>query len=114
METRDFCIGFLIGMIEGEGCIAKISHTIKGKTYVYPQIVIENTDKQLLEKCITCLASLDITVHLYYNKHKENHPNWKNSWRLVILGKKNMNKVVSFYSYKSQKFEKLIELNKYS
>lgn len=113
METKDFCIGFLIGMIEGEGCIAKVSYTVKGKTYIYPQIVIENTDKELLEKCIDCLNTLNITSHIYYNKHKENHPGWKNSWRLVIIGKGNIQKIIALYSYKSQKLKKLLELNKY-
>jgi len=72
-KLSGFCLGYVVGLLEGEGCISFNHGVRKGKSareYYTVQIIIGNTNKQLLEaiKKITGIGNI---------RKKEKHENTK-------------------------------------
>lgn len=50
MATKTADIGYLAGIIDGEGCIQLRDNHNKGKRF-YPRVTVKMTDLDVLEKC---------------------------------------------------------------
>jgi len=91
-ETNGFDLGFVVGMIEGEGCINSSSHD------GYPVVNIEicNTDRCLLEKCQEVLGG---NIHTRKELTISRHP--KKIYRLLTSGAytKFTETILSLYPY---------------
>lgn len=70
-ERRAFILGWLVGMIEGEGCIT-LNRTgvtkTKFGTKIGPYISITNMNDLLIQKAIEYIKELELPFHLYIRK----------------------------------------------
>ena len=73
--TSQFEIGFMVGLIEGEGCIKHFRHSSQHGHYRsrYPSLSIVNTDLDLLEYAKKILDELGVSAI-----HKVNLPEMSN------------------------------------
>lgn len=65
---------YIIGMIASDGCV--FCNRL--------QIVLQEEDKDILEKINSCLGS---NRQLYYIERSKKNPNWKNQYSLIIVNK---------------------------
>lgn len=85
-----FKIGWLVGMIEGEGCITlsksgKVKNKIGNK--LSPYISITNTDKRLIDRAIEIVKSFDLPFYLDQRKYN-NGLKWKDRFTIQVYGLK--------------------------
>jgi|688.fasta_scaffold10401_3 hypothetical protein len=88
MSCSQFELGWLAGIIDGEGSISIVK---RGPTYV-PQVKMANTSKKLVDKYCEILDKLDISYHCY-GKQKEG--NRKYQWEVSVDGRPRVFKFVS-------------------
>jgi len=86
-ERQIFDIGWLVGLIDGEGCfsLSKIkTGKLKRADYIYPQIVVSSTSPEITAKTHQVLRNLGIASHtVYYPKVGSPH---KPVWSVRIAG----------------------------
>lgn len=88
--------GFLIGLIEGEGCIKHFRHSSRHGKYKtrFPSLSISNSDMDLLEFAKNIFDKIGIHSHIF-NVHVAgdgegtNHACRKNTYELRVVGYKN-------------------------
>lgn len=70
-ERRTFQLGWLVGLIEGEGCItlnrSGVTKTNFG-TKISPYLSITNTNDKLMQKAVEVIKSLGLPFHLTMRK----------------------------------------------
>ena len=80
MEMNDLELGYLAGLIDGEGCI-RIQKTIyKSISSLYPSIAIQMTDLKAIE-FVSEITSIDYHGPYQYGKNKS-------YWAWYAIGKK--------------------------
>lgn len=79
----DFGLGWLVGILEGEGTFTVNKTTKGGKVYVYPQVAVNSTDEEVPRKLLE-ITGLGTVCGPFYYKDK---PNWKPRWLWTIRGK---------------------------
>ncbi len=90
-ERLDFEIGYLLGIIDGEGHYGlKPEWNKQRKRYFYPEVVIANSNPEIITKCSETLKKLEIPHYIYTPKRhrKEKIP----VTRILIKGMKRINK----------------------
>ena len=85
MNVTQFELGWLAGIIDGEGSILIVK---RGPTYV-PEVKMTNTSKVLIDSYCDILDRLDISYHCY-GKHKAG--NRKYQWTVAVSGRPRVNK----------------------
>jgi hypothetical protein len=78
-------LGWLAGIIDGEGTVTLRLHRRKNntRTMITPTVTMVNTDKTLIDKYIEILKEYDIACWVtYYEKTS----NWKARWKVEITG----------------------------
>jgi hypothetical protein len=89
-------IGWLCGIIDGEGTVTLRFHARKGKTpLIIPAITIINTDKQIIDKCIEILNRLDIPM--WVNEYQASEK-WRKRYRIEVSGIRRAMKFLPFLS----------------
>lgn len=77
-------IGWLCGIIDGEGTVTMTFHARKGKQpLIRPVITIINTDIQIINKIIEILKLLEIP---FWVNEKEATEKWKKRYRIEVSG----------------------------
>ncbi len=95
---RKIMLGWLSGIIDGEGCVGlyNIKRNIKGKRNVpmiIPVIAIVNTNIKLINEIESILDMFNI---VYYTcKRKSKNKNWKPSYNIDIRSKVNCKKLLN-------------------
>lgn len=74
--VSDLEVGWLAGIIEGEGTIGLQIHKRKGRNQqmrVTPRVIISNTDKEIIEKCVNILDGIGVGkwVHMTRANNKK-------------------------------------------
>ena len=118
MEISDeYKYGFLVGIIEGEGCVS-IQKLGKKKHCISGQIVIVNTDKNLINIIDEILRSLNFKYSIR-NHHTVDYikkTGNKEAWRIVITNRIDFEKLLPYYriegSIKKKKLEEIINSRK--
>lgn len=78
-------IGWLAGIIDGEGTVGMYYQNKKKYHTINPSIEIVNTDPSILNKIMFILVRLDCTPYIQTKKHNVKlNPNWKLSYNLKI------------------------------
>lgn len=78
-ERLHFNIGYLLGLIDGEGSYqlsvdyGKRRKDGGRKRYFTPQTSIFNSDPRIIDKCVEILKELDITFHVWTPKLTKGH-----------------------------------------
>ena len=70
-ERRTFQLGWLIGLVEGEGCITLSRGAVtktKFGTKIQPYMSITNTNDQLMQRAVEVIKELDLPFHLAMRK----------------------------------------------
>jgi hypothetical protein len=80
MNCSQFELGWLAGIVDGEGSITIVK---RAKSFV-PQVKMSNTSKKLIDKYCEILDKLDISYQCY-GKHKEG--NRKYQWDVSVDGR---------------------------
>ena len=84
-ERLLFEIAWLVGIIEGEGCIG-VCNNVSGKYRVHsPRISITNSDIELINACVVILKSLGLAYHV---GRKTRQKEFRNCWNITIMGHK--------------------------
>lgn len=110
-QERLFDIGYLLGIIDGEGCCQfGYKYLYKGCKVFSPRITIFNTNPNILQKIKDSLDNLEVSYYFFtiklYGKAK-----WP-GWRIEIHGLKNIKKLTDMLlQYPSGKNERLQVLN---
>lgn len=81
-QKRDRDFGWLIGILEGEGCFTIQSRKNRNSTSYTPLIQITNTNPDIILKAKRILADLKIPCYIYLQK--QGH--YKLCYRIVTLG----------------------------
>jgi len=104
MNLTDFELGWLIGIIEGEG-------TIFVERYGYPRIKVSMTDKDTIIKVASLLQSSMVKD----DWHKRHYPQKQIQWKTSISGVKAAKWIRLIYPFMSKRRQKQIEkaLKKY-
>jgi hypothetical protein len=78
--------GFIIGLIEGEGCIRLFPHSTKHGTKKcrLPYLAIVNTDLDLLQFTEKIMQKVGVHTHIYIIPVKPTH--WKTRYELRVVG----------------------------
>src|SRR5690242_7481128 len=85
LERRAFELGWLVGLIDGEGCFTLTRKTgSKGTPAYFPTIQITNTNFALIRKADRILKDNGLTTYLYSRMPKVGKP----YWRLEVTGLK--------------------------
>lgn len=66
-RISEFDLGWLIGLIDGEGCFTLKKHDKKGKIAYSPVITITNTKMKIIEKAGNLIKKLGLSFHLFSN-----------------------------------------------
>ena len=85
-----FNIGWLVGMIEGEGCITLAAGARTNSKYghkISPYLSITSTDKRLIDKAIEIIDFFHLPVHLDKREY-HNGKKWKDRYTLQVFGQK--------------------------
>lgn len=93
LERQSFDLGWLIGIIDGEGCftLSSVRKTPKGMATAYhPRIQITNTNIRIIEKAKGVLSTLGLTCYIYTRFPKIGRP----YYRLEIAGLKRVKKLM--------------------
>jgi len=92
-------IGWLSGILEGEGSICLQVNRRKDRTQVLrvtPKVIITNSDKSLIEKCVSILTKLGVGKYVIHTK--PNNGSFTNSTRdmtyIHISGLKRVKKLL--------------------
>jgi hypothetical protein len=85
VKVSQFELGWLAGIIDGEGSILIVK---RGPTYV-PEVKMSNTSKALIDAYCDILDRLDISYHCY-GTHKAG--NRKYQWAVAVSGRPRVNK----------------------
>jgi hypothetical protein len=88
MECSQLELGWLAGIIDGEGSITVVK---RGPTFV-PCVKMSNTSKLLIDKYCSLLDKLDISYHCY-GRQKEG--NRKYQWEVSVEGRPRVFKFVT-------------------
>lgn len=86
-ERLIFDIGWLVGLIDGEGCFSlfKYQNNKHRHDYIGAWIIVVNTNKAIIDKLVGVLNSLGVNPYIQYTSKaaKEYH---KTYWRVSIRG----------------------------
>lgn len=97
--SLQFKLGWLIGMIEGEGLVGLYATKSGNKrtTYYRPVIKIFNTEAELIARCHEYLTELGVPHHIYEGKPrlKSTGKEYKTLYSLYIQGIKRCEKAIS-------------------
>ena len=109
--------GWLVGIIDGEGCLTIRIHKKKTKHYgIRPrfqtQLTVSNTEKEITEKCAGIMSSLGIKSRVFVRKKQKGKDQWiveiySNSLRKLLP-------LIKDYSCKRGQVDVLLEAIKLS
>lgn len=108
-ERLHFDIGYLLGLIDGEGSYqltVDYGKRYKGsrKRYFTPQTSIFNSDPKIIDRCTEILRQLDITFHVWTPKLTKGHTPVT---RIVVHGIKRNKKLLDILTqYEHGKLER--------
>jgi len=86
-------LGYLAGIIDGEGTITLRFHSRKDKTpIIQPAVTIVNTDIKIINACANTLKELGLPFWL---TEYEGKGNWKKRYLIEISGLKRVPKILS-------------------
>ncbi|MEK6888178.1 MAG: LAGLIDADG family homing endonuclease [Candidatus Aenigmatarchaeota archaeon] len=115
--SDDYKYGFLIGVIEGEGCV-HIQHIGKNKDNLTGNVSIVNTDKNLIEFLdqILKLFNFKYTVRKHNTEEYLKKTGYKEAWRITITNRIDFQKLFENYhiegSRKKENLRILLEKRK--
>jgi hypothetical protein len=102
---NDLELGWLIGIIDGEGCLTIRHHTYDTKkfgkrTSFYPQLVVANTDKELVERCqrISGLGTI-------FDRERKQPSKKQYHWMIHSGGLRELIPLMKEHSTKKRQFE---------
>lgn len=76
-------LGWVAGILEGEGCFTPSRQRVKGKQYTYARIQLNMTDEDVIRRFRDTVG----TGNLHGPRSYPNHPTWKPSWHWDCHGK---------------------------
>lgn len=79
IELPDLDIAWLAGLLEGEGSFMMARNNVGGRTYRYPKITVNMTDKDVIASAAKMFGT-SVYVMPQYN------PNLKPQWRATVQG----------------------------
>lgn len=115
--SDDYKYGFLIGVIEGEGCV-HIQHIGKSKDNLTGNVSIVNTDKNLVDLLDRILKSLNFkySIRKHHTDIYREEKRLKEAWRIVITNRIDFQKLFENYhiegSRKKENLRLLLEKRK--
>lgn len=87
-QASDFEIGWLAGIIDGEGYlgITKVNRKDrKSPNCVYTDLQITNTDTQIVERCASIIRKLGVNPYVLEKTHNVKlNPQWKTSYNICL------------------------------
>lgn len=86
-ERQLFDIGWLVGILDGEGCFSLCKFKTgrkKQSDYIFPQIIIASTSPEITTKAQEILARLEISSHIVYYPSKK--ATQKAYWSIRVTG----------------------------
>lgn len=95
-QATPFELGWLVGAIDGEGCIGitrrnrKDHPTTIGFT-LKPHVQIANCDKSFVDRCTQILRKMNVPFHV---SHYEGKNRRRENWTVVIAGLKRVNTIL--------------------
>lgn len=81
MATSDTEIAWLAGLLEGEGSFWMLTSHVAGKQYRYPKVVVNMTDRDIIERVAAMFETSIYTMPI-----QRNYPERKQQWRAQISG----------------------------
>lgn len=91
-SISEFELGWLCGVIDGEGCIGLWSRGGSRSHEYKPGMRIANTSKPLVDKVCALLKSIDVGCHVTYYKPRNERS--KEYWAITVEGFKRLNKLL--------------------
>jgi intein/homing endonuclease len=82
-QVTEFELGWLIGIIDGEGCYTLVRTTPNGNMKLTPAIKIVNTNDEIIEEICMILRKLGVAYYIYAAWRTGNR---KPAKRIEILG----------------------------
>ncbi len=90
-QATPFEIGWLLGIIEGEGSLGLYWNQVRKQ--IYPVIHIINTDKVLIDEAIRILYRIGAGGHVLSSTENK-MPHWKRRYDLHVVGIKRLAKLL--------------------
>ncbi len=85
-QERLFHIGYLLGMLDGEGAVQfNCKHISKGRRYYTPKISVSNNNPLIIQQTIDSLKYLEIPFHVWTPKRTYGHEA-RVMYRITIAG----------------------------
>lgn len=102
---RDIDLGWVAGLLEGEGCFSPVKRTRKsGEKYLYLRIQINMTDEDVIRRLHEVVGAGNVTgPRLYKN------PDWKPRWEWTLLGDKAEALMKEVYPYLGERRREQID-----
>lgn len=110
-ERLHFYIGYLLGMLDGEGSyFIHTKYSYGGRKYYMPRIFISNSDKQILK--MTVQAMKELGLPFYFWEAKNTKKGRKPVHQIRVIGIKRCKKMTDFLKrFPSGKRDRLQVLN---
>jgi len=92
-QATPFELGWLVGAIDGEGCIGISRRNKRGKLgfTLKPHVQIANCDKTFIDRCTTILEKINVPFHVSFYAGKNRR---RESWQIAIAGLKRVDKIL--------------------
>lgn len=91
-ERMFFKIGYILGLIDGEGNLSLRSYRqLNGRTNYSPILQVECTDRKIINQFAQYMQDLNLPVYLVEIKARRNY---RSSLRFLLKGMKRMNPVL--------------------
>lgn len=94
-SVSSFDLGWLIGAIDGEGCVGitiRSRRTERVKPTFKPHVQISNCDYSFIERCVRILTVMHIPHYVSFSRNK--NPKRRDSWQVCIAGLKRVMKIL--------------------
>jgi hypothetical protein len=89
-RVTDLDLGWLAGIIEGEGCFyLQATHNRKQTAYS-PQIFITNTNERIIAKAERIIKALGLACYIYLQKQGS----YRNCWKVAVMGMKRVQRFI--------------------
>ena len=92
LSLSEFDLGWMIGIIDGEGCIGLWSRGGERKHTFKPGLRMSNTSKVLIDKFTGMLDIIECPYHIIYYKPRNERS--KEYWTVSIEGFKRLTKIL--------------------
>jgi hypothetical protein len=93
-NVSDIQIGWLCGLIDGEGTLTLRWSAVRGKRYLAPFLQIANGDIATLDKCVEILSAIGVGHNVRWIDPAASRLTKRTYWTILVVGMKRLERLL--------------------